>query len=191
MNIACPIDGKDDTIQKVSAVVMSGQSTGTFAGTTGGTVSIDGKSGSISGYSTLSGSSVSSLAKLLSPPVEPTKPKGIGFVWVALFFIPMFVSNILYSISGESRNIFILALVVAGGIITFLVLLKYLIKFNKWQIEQSTIRYTKEKQAWDKAMDKWNKSYYCHKHDVVFDSESGESCPPTSLKEFLYKSKSG
>jgi len=69
MILACPIDNKDDSIQKVSAVVASGRSTGTFSGPTGGTVSYDGKSGSVSGYSSLSGSSTSHLAQLLAHPL--------------------------------------------------------------------------------------------------------------------------
>ena len=53
------------------------------------------------------------------------------------------------------------------------------------------IRYLAEKPQWDNAMQKWNRLYYCHKHDIVFDSESGESSSPNSLKEFLYQSKGG
>ena len=87
MNLTCPIDNKDDSIQKVSAVVASGQSSGTFSGPTGGTVSYDGKTGSVSGYSSLSGSSISNLAQLLGHPREPNKPVGFGLAWLYLWAV--------------------------------------------------------------------------------------------------------
>jgi len=35
------------------------------------------------------------------------------------------------------------------------------------------------------AMERWNRSYYCSKHDVVFDPDTGDSAPPQQMQEFL------
>lgn len=73
MSNSCPICQKDDAIQRVVAVVQSGRSSGTYSGPSGGVAYSDGKWGSVSGYSTLSGSTVSDLAKSLVPPQEPQR----------------------------------------------------------------------------------------------------------------------
>lgn len=71
MSILCPIDGKDDAIQKVSAIVLSGTSTGTDSGPTGGVAHVGGKWGTVRGYSTLSGQTRSDLASTLALPPKP------------------------------------------------------------------------------------------------------------------------
>jgi len=191
MNLACPIDNKDDSIQKVSAVVASGQSIGTFSGPTSGTVTYDGKSGNVSGHSTLSGSSTSQLATLLSPPKEPAKPGGFGGLWVVLWIVPFFAASIIVNLSllftyVVSRDIADIVGAVLGTIV-FVVAFIYLINFDKNKKAKDIVKYEKEKPKWDKAMSKWNRIYYCHKHDIVFDPESGESCSPSGLKNFLYQ----
>ncbi len=68
MPAICPVCGKDDAIQLVSAVVASGQATGTFSGPSGGVAYVGGKWGSVNGYTTLRGGTTSQLAQLLAPP---------------------------------------------------------------------------------------------------------------------------
>lgn len=71
MSAVCPVCGKDDAIQKVSSVVSSGQSSGTFSGPTGGVVHVGGKWGTVGGYTSLSGRSTTEVAQLLTPPAAP------------------------------------------------------------------------------------------------------------------------
>jgi hypothetical protein len=181
MNLACPIDNKDDSIQKVSAVVSSGQSTGTFSGPTGGIVSVDGKSGGVSGYTTLRGGSTSQLATLLAPPQEPAKPHGFGRWWFILWIVPYVAGGV----AGATSNSALLAFIVGFLILILLLWAQKVFKDN------STVNYANEKPQWDKAILKWNRLYYCHKHDIVFDPDNGKTCTPPSLKEFLYQSKGG
>jgi len=59
MPTLCLVCGKDDVIQKVSAVVSGGQVPGTFSGPTGGLAHVGGKLGAVGGYTTLSGRTTS------------------------------------------------------------------------------------------------------------------------------------
>lgn len=177
MNLACPIDNKDDSIQKVSAVVTAGQSIGTFSGPSGGVTHSNGKWSTTSGFTTLSGSTTSNLASLLAPPSEPKK----GSLGI-LFYLALFVMGITIWLFGYFSTI-IPVLAVAIIIITY-------IQENRRKA-QADFRYTQEKPTWDAAMSKWSRLYYCHKHDIVFDPETGEYCDTTSLREFIYKSGAG
>ena len=179
MNLTCPIDNKDDSIQKVSAVVTSGQSTGTFSGPTGGIVSYDRKLGGVIGHTNLEGGSTSQLAALLTPPQKPVEPHGFGGWWIILWMVPSLASMFT---AQESNNNDILTVIVWFLVLILLLWWQYV---NKDHMKDT---YAIKKPQWDKAMLKWNRLYYCHKHDIVFDPENRESCSPSSLNKFLYKS---
>ena len=70
----CPICNKDDAIQKVSALVTGGRSSGTFSGPSGGSTYVGGEWVYVSGHATLSGSSETDLARLLASPPSPKQP---------------------------------------------------------------------------------------------------------------------
>jgi hypothetical protein len=191
----------------VSAVISSGQSIGTFSGPTGGTVSYDGRSGSVSGYTSLSGSSISSLATLLKSPPEPNKPTGYGCLWIPIVFPFIAVIAVIFGGFFVGVAYIPLSLVLSptamndaqtflpfysiGVVIGIFFGFRFFIKRDKKNKTKGGIRYSTQKPQWDNAMQKWNRLYYCHKHDVVFDPENGETCAPVSLKEFLYQSNSG
>ncbi len=216
MILACPIDNKDDAIQKVSAVVSGGQSTGTFSGPTGGTVSYDGKTGSVSGYTTLSGTSTSRLAQLLAPPPPPIKPSGLGCWWILIWYpimpflivfsalVPIMIITAIFSEFGEyvnSNDFSIVSLtakmaVFVFGVSTIIIFwisgrfwFRQFKNYERRKIEREDIVYRKEKPKWDNAMRVWDRLYYCHKHDIVFDPENGEYCSPSTLNDFFYQSK--
>jgi hypothetical protein len=195
MNPTCPIDNKDDAIQKVSAVVASGQSSGTFSGPTGGIVSYDGKTGSVAGHTTLSGSSTSQLAFLLAPPPEPKEESYSCLLTILAWFmiiaggaeLYVYVANFL--LSGEFHG-------VLGGIFGFILFIIFVVmvwgglkilKARKVHINKEREKLQQNIPIWESAMRKWDRLYYCHKHDIAFDPENGETCPSNSLKEFLYK----
>ena len=212
MDLFCPIDKKDDSIQKASAVVAGGQSFGSFSGPTGGTVAYDGKTGNVSGYATLSGNSSSRLSQLLAPPPEPAKPSGFGCWWILLWYptIPSLgvmlgfitVSPIL-AILGvlwqyvlfPNSNLDLIGVIPAGGVVGIFVgsyfVYRYFKGLENKKKAREEVRYSEEKLIWDKLMQKWDRLYYCHKHDIVFDPENGESCAPSLLKEFLNQSRGG
>jgi len=71
MAIICPQCNNDDSIQRVSAVVAGGTSTGSFSGPSGAITYSDGKVGSVGGYTHLSGSSTTNLANMLKLSPKP------------------------------------------------------------------------------------------------------------------------
>ena len=84
MPIVCPIDSKDDAIQKVSALVSAGKSTGSFSGPSGGLTRTGEGWGSTVGYTTLRGGTITDLAKMLTP---PRKPKQSIYLAISLFIL--------------------------------------------------------------------------------------------------------
>ena len=172
MNNICPVCQKDDAIQRVVAVVQAGQASGLYSGPSGGVTHTDGKWGTVSGYTTLSGSTTSNLARLLAPPPEPQK-KGLGFLFWGMIFL-VIVMNWLY---GTYHIITLLA--IASSIIFFF-------QANREKVQSET-RYASEKPAWDTAMEKWNRLYFCHRDGKVFDPENSDTCEPSQIRELIYK----
>jgi len=211
-SIICPKCNKDDSIQKLSAILATGISTGIYSGPSGGYVTVDGKSTNVSGYSHLTGSSITELAKLVSPPEPPREPVksmwnraiaalivlatyfcviqtllGIAFGVTALIlgdnFIDKYGSNPIF-IAGELIlfGISIFILVAVGRIST-----QKLDKSSEAKYAKAVEEYSVTKPNWDLAMEKWKRSYYCHRDSLVFDSENQESCELVNLKEYLYR----
>jgi hypothetical protein len=203
METVCPIDKKDDAIQRVSAILTSGISTGSFSGPSGGFISMDGKSGSVSGYTHLSGASMTELAKLLAPPPAPKEPtesrRGVGLALSCagvlgiggFYCISIPIAGLIGSnITSDTGQIIFLAWLciyfVALGIFCFF-LYRRLNANAKNNLLKAQAKYAEDKPRWDQAIEKWNRLYYCHRHGIVFDPDDGTSCEPASLKEFLYK----
>jgi len=206
MNLSCPLDNKDDAIQKVSAVVAGGIASGNFSGFTGGVVNVEGKSGNIGGYSTLTGETSSNLAKLLTPPSKPNQPSNTNIGIIILIFMVstlvigfgggMLLLSLLFFMSRSEGFIGVLLgggflfLAILAGVGLFL-LIRFIIRKDKEHQKIGWENYLADKSIWEIAMQKWNRLYYCHKHGIVFDPENGEYCEPPSLREFLLKSNGG
>jgi hypothetical protein len=41
--------------------------------------------------------------------------------------------------------------------------------------------------AWQAAMRNWQKLFYCHRDDLVFDVETSEHCSPEEVQTFVYR----
>jgi len=208
MNIVCSQCNKDDAIQKVSAVVAGGHASGSFSGYSGGAVNIDGKWGSTSSYTTLGGSSASDLARALAPPPEPRKQSpGIsvagcagallafpiaGSCFILTYGIPMAILALVnFDSSSETINfisgVASVFLALCFCLVLFGILLREANKEKNKRAKEIDIKFAVEKSSWEKAMVKWNRLYYCHRDGIVFDTENGETCQPTQIKEFVYK----
>jgi hypothetical protein len=184
MSTNCPICNKDDAIQKLSVIVASGKSSGTFSGPSGGAAYVDGKLVPMGGYSTLSGSTISDLAKRLTPPSEPQKYKGLGCGLGSLIAIVTFLGLIAASGLG-----FLLFNVVGGFIFLFggfVIYMLVLNALNKKSRKRDEAAYLFEKPRWDVAISRWNRSYFCHRDGIVFDPDTQETCQPDDLSGFLY-----
>ena len=182
MSNNCPICNKDDAIQKLSVIVSSGKSSGTFSGPSGGVVRVDGKWGATGGYSTLSGSTISDLARRLAPPPAPTL-KRINWPLAILFAISALITG-CFTIYGFmlSQGKFIIPLILF--ISTFVI---YQVLTNNY-LKKAKVIYQQEKSHWGAALEKWNRLYFCHRDGIVFDPDTQETCQPDNLTQFVYSS---
>ena len=163
----CPVCGKDDAIQKVSAIVASGRASGTLSGPSGGAAYVGGKWGITGGYTTLSGSMATELAQKLAPPSEPSRGRGV----LASLFIGGGIFEIVIALSTEEIWILPIGIVtIAIGAILLILYFK-----EKPKIEERFV----------KAKSKWARLYYCFRDDIVFDPQTGETCHPDNLGKFL------
>jgi hypothetical protein len=188
MPILCPVCGKDDATQKLSAIVSSGQASGTFSGPSAGVIRVGGKWGATGTYTTLSGSTATELARKLSPPPEPRKPSGLGcWLYVGLFGSAVGAlsvgSVLVVNLSDESAPYMLFAL------LFYLSILVITVVMHNTKKSRQIATYTLEKPAWDAAMKRYKSLYYCFRDDVVFDPQTGETCAPESLNKFLYSGR--
>jgi hypothetical protein len=196
-DIVCPKCNKDDAIQKVSAVVAGGTATGSFSGFSGGVVNLEGKTGNVGGYNTLSGGTISNLARLLAPPAEPSKPSSTDFLFLIILIVWVSVT-IGFCISGVLTLFFIgsdFRLFSIAGIVILVILsafglfrlLEYHSRVNEKNQKAKQEYYQNKKLMWEKSMKRWNDLYYCHRDGIVFDPKTGENCEPDNMNEFIFR----
>ncbi|HLY31439.1 MAG TPA: hypothetical protein VKQ36_10440 [Ktedonobacterales bacterium] len=160
--IVCPIDGRDDTIAKVSAVYRAGvPSEGGMKGfsiDTGGTLDIAFRA---KGRQT-------ALNRLLAPPEPPHRiTKSIGFLWLTtvMFFAGALIIWLTpaHPMPPDKELQTALPFLLITGIPGMVALLVSFALFI-WQQVTYSANYAK----WRRAKERWNMMYYCAKHDVVF-----------------------
>lgn len=215
MPIVCPIDGKDDAIQKVSALVSAGKSTGSFSGPTGGIAHIGGEWGTVGGFSRLKGGTITDLAKMLTPPKKPNRPrtKIIGcsillfmmmvYGWFLLFcafmffftvisFMPNILVEGLYDPSISNPDIAAIIMYLTMLFLVIIVTIVFGILFKMmWSSRNKTNtrsnkQYENDLILWKQAMLRWENLYYCFRHDIVFNPATGESVKPRSIRQYLF-----
>jgi hypothetical protein len=205
MTNICPICQKDDAVQRIETLVASGQSSGTFSGPSGGVAYSDGKWGGVGGYTTLSGSSTSNLAKLLEPPSLPPKPKGFGWWWIlivpygipiigAVFFSPfLLVAYVAAGLTGGvyphglNVNPLFMIIISIGEIIAGWLAIRFFIIRQRKKKATMQQKIDEAMPRWKIAMQRWEHLYYCHRDGIVYDPETGDTCAPGLVKDFVYK----
>lgn len=160
----CPICGMNDVSQKVSSIVTSG------------TISVQ-----IPGYY---GTSATTLARQLAPPPEPSKffcaGACVGISYVAfLYFGTIFVGKIAMTMAGVYLG-------VLCGTITALLGFSSFLYFGRRIRKHNLAEYAEKKDIWDTALARWNSLYYCCRDDIVYNPETGESCPPSQIETLLH-----
>lgn len=157
--IVCPIDNKDDKIQKVSSIVASHSSN----------------------------ESITELGSMLYPPQEPVR-KGFGCIsWVLFIHVSLIVSAIAGLIVGlipglifgEAVRILVSVVVAIGALIY-----QYMWVIRKHR--QNKVIYTRQKEVWHKVVERWNRLYYCFRDDIIFDPKTEKYFPPWEMEDFLF-----
>ena len=183
--ISCPIDQKDDSIQKVSAIVSANQASsfGTFSGPSVGVMDVGGKVGVTGGYTTLSGASnsITNLAKSLSLPSVTEEVKGIGgCLWVLIVFpgiIITFSIGMGFTGVGDLNPL---------GFLLMVIWLFIFISIHSKLKRESQKKYDIAMDSYNKALKIWDNLYYCYKHDIVFDPVNQKSFSRSEITNYCY-----
>jgi len=169
MGVTCPLCGKDDNVQKVSAIVDGGTSVSSYSGVAPSVNVYDGKVGYGGAYVAGNVRSSSHLAQKLAPPVKPNEPRTpakIGLGWLLLILFGAFS---IYCISMDYID---MGLVLCGFLPVIIAGIMIFAGNNeKQKIKEN---YEKGMPIWKEEMARWNKLYYCHRDDIMFDPESGQ-----------------
>jgi hypothetical protein len=200
MTIVCPKCNSDNYIQKISAIVASGVTSGFFSGPTGGVTYSGGKVGTFGSFTNLSGSPSTELARLLVRPNEPhqsfLKRGTVLIVWLVIaapvLCLTIFGFSVVVPIIGSSSANFSSKLL--GNIYSIFCGAMYIIAWivgiplSRSRNKKDEEKYASNKAIYDKAIEKWNRLYYCHHHDIVFDPQSGISFEPSQTSAYIYES---
>jgi len=153
--IVCPVCNRNDAMQKASAVVSSG------TGTSGGL------------------GAATALAQKLAPPSEPTM--GCDYWLIILTFgLPGFTSLLLIFLGGGKWR-WDLEEIVGGFVLGVLFPAIAVGAYLHWD----RVERPPQQEAFNKAMLKWSRLYYCSRDDIVVDPQTGGTCRPDSLRGFL------
>lgn len=180
--VVCPQCGHDDRIQKVQAAVVGGISEVRSSGSFGGVTYSGGQWGAFGGPSATSGTASTLLAQRLMPPDEPQQGTSFGShlkqagLAIVLFYSGVFSFGIF---GAETFWIGCISLPVS------LIVIRLLYR-ERQKNRRAKAQFPARMQAWEQAMARWGRVYYCSRDDIVFDPETGESCHPADLHEFLY-----
>lgn len=181
MAIACPQCGRDDMIQKVSAIYSAGISAGSFMGPTVGITDSPGQGGDafVGGYMMLRGATQTALSTRLAPPPQPRK--GDPTTVPALLLLSAWIATIFIGTISAGTIWIIIFVVVTLSVLAGLFYLIGPVKakaHGKWMAEMA---------VWQKAISNWDKLYYCARNDCVFAPTTGESVPADRMYELLYR----
>ena len=177
--IVCPECGKDDMIQKVSAIYSGGVSTTSYQQP----VAIQTKDGTFYGNVNKTAVNSTTLAKRLAPPPEPQFPDQsclgcmffvllIGGTWAGIY-IYSYIFRGYYPLIG-----FVFMVGVPGTLIY--ILNKIFIAPRRKVYNENTLP------KWKKAQQEWLELYYCSRNDCVFKPNTNETVPPEKMSTLIY-----
>ncbi len=193
----CPGCRDDTAIQKVSAIVGAGTSTGAYTGGGQGVGYTFGHGGGITvtqNQMTLAGGSQTLLAQRLSLPPRPTPASGVtpGDILAALggiggggFFVYLALSvGANLPIDADTANYVVAwAVGIVGAIIaTLCVLALYWMYLRR---QRAIARYNRTTPLWNRAAAIWVHLFYCHRCDGIFLPGEQVLYPPEVVQGYL------
>ena len=162
----CPECRKADRVQKVSSVYKDGFQTGYYDGW---------------------GHSQTKLSESLSPPSQPLESKawwgtfetvGMGANWaMALVILLVGLMGVLFT----PADILCVPMAALGLGLTLLLVLVHLYSRPRQMSERLA-----KAQKWERAMNRWERLYYCARDDGVFIPGETPFIPMNKVQEFLY-----
>jgi hypothetical protein len=149
-------------------------------------------SGGIVSGATLNESNQSLISRRLAPPEKPSTGKSCGEglgMFGLLFLGAVGVSAGIVGTGGIIQGLYTAA-EIPGPFFGFIVGLGAFYGLRLWEqaLKKRTEKIiTEEIPRWEKAMERWNKLYYCSRDDGVFDLSEGEFVPTQQLMKYLYR----
>lgn len=194
-SLVCPKCKEIDMVRKVSSVVSGGTSVGRYAGpTAGASINLGTRRTSVSSYYTnLTGSSWTAISARLTPPLQPTYKSvfgiyfGIGIGVIALSFL--LVIPWLMTVLFPSRFtiiewlLYLLFIMTATGVTVGAILIIVGIIREKKNKEEANNAIP----GWVRALQRWDRLYYCARDDGVFIPEEGIFVPTPRMVEYIYR----
>jgi hypothetical protein len=165
MNKPCPICNDNNWIQRVRVIWEGGRPPEYFSGLAVGTT-------------------FSNLVRLLAPPPGPSLPLEHGWAkWgnvgcIAILVLAIFI---LLSTGWDVMSVYLFLAV-------FIVLFGLNFRMQNARDAKASEIYAKEKSQYDRAMEVYNRLYFCHQDGIVFDPQTQETCQPDpdSIRSFIY-----
>lgn len=178
MSLECPSCHRVDSIQKVSAIVSSGTTYGTYSGFADGVGYTAHGQIMVNDYIMVSGSNQTELCRWLTPPQQAAKPSSSLFVILVVLMIFSAYPAVIYLISGEVfwSAFWIGTIIVAAIVFT---LKQHARKTRLIHIQSQFPR-------WQRAISKWQQLYYCHRCDGVFLPWQKFLVPKEQMMSLLY-----
>jgi len=194
--IVCPICGYYDRVEKVSAIVKS-QTRNRERTEWRKSTYVD-KSGKEQSFSyPLSYDVIEStdLAKSLSPPQQPQEPHQGGIFdnrgscigcisvsWILLWIWGVFAGN-----EYSSDVVFQVSLLILLGVIGIIFSVS-LYKKDSDTDKRRITQYEADVPLWERAMHRWDQTYYCGRDDIVF-IPNGKWVSSSQMEILIYESE--
>jgi len=178
--VVCPQCDHDDLIQRVQAVVAGGLTEVKSSGGFGGITYSDGQWGVVGGPTATSGTATTLLAQRLMPPPKPKLDSNKlkqAMLWFVLLLALVLGLNCFSSGSTEGA--------ICIGVPSLLVITVAIYRDSQRR-RRAKAELLNRVAAWELAMNRWRRVYYCSRDDIVFDPETSEWCEPADLEKFLY-----
>ena len=196
----CPICDRNDKVEKVSVIYMNGSHNTTMSvPVTEISTDSDGKTYSTTRHEQVRGFNETKLAQALRAPVKPQAPMTpthifwyfLGFAFLG--FIPgamamQILINIFIAIGVPQRQTE-LPIGLTVFFLTMLIVYKLSSYFSskaKKKFEREMAEYNSSAlRIWERAMDRWNSLYFCHRDGQVFILGQNNSVPLERMSELL------
>ena len=192
VSLHCPNCHRIDGVQKVSAIVAAGTSADTYTGYSDGVGYSPSGPVIMDDYITINASRQTTLSRLLSPPTLPSArsffstPEGgqaTAYLIVMLLF-GLGAGFFEFSmIANDPTSILSFTSLVLGGIAIFCCgfPVRIFLRINRIANQaQSLVPH------WQRAMQNWQRLYYCHRCDGVFMPGQLFLIPIDQMMDFLY-----
>ena len=174
---ACPHCYQEDMVQKVSAIVAEGTTTGIEYGWVTGRAGGRRFRGHMVGWNRQQ----TVLATLLAPPRRPVHTAGIAAVFAGIFlmvFLYCIESQAVSTVAQSSSEV----MLVLGVLAVFAIALCVLLIVG---VSRSAAYHRRDVIAWQRQMGKWQALYYCHRCGVVFIPGIPVHVPASAARAFV------